>query len=178
DRTLHAVAGARDASKARGSGRLSVGGADRMTRLLLAAFCAASPSALDRVAALPPNGLSVLALSSNKDSRFLFTSASDGVLFDIDGSGVKKRVAWPADGSEIELRSIDRDGDGRITNGEELISNRNVPAASNCFEALRELALQSNGGVLRGSVSSDDPLFTQLRLWFDRNHNGVSEPTE
>src|SRR5262249_12800661 len=47
-----------------------------------------------------------------------------------------------------------------------------------CFEALRELALQSNGGVLRGSVSSDDPLFTQLRLWFDRNHNGVSEPTE
>jgi hypothetical protein len=30
----------------------------------------------------------------------------------------------------------------------------------------------------RGSVSSDDPRFARLLLWTDRNHNGVSEPSE
>jgi hypothetical protein len=31
---------------------------------------------------------------------------------------------------------------------------------------------------MRGSVSEDDPLFAQLLLWTDDNHNGVSEQSE
>ncbi len=40
------------------------------------------------------------------------------------------------------------------------------------------MAMATNGGVLRGSVSSDDPLFAQLLLWTDVNHNGISESWE
>jgi hypothetical protein len=48
----------------------------------------------------------------------------------------------------------------------------------NGFEALRLLNLESNGGIERGSVSSDDPIYARLLLWTDRNHNGISEPSE
>jgi hypothetical protein len=38
--------------------------------------------------------------------------------------------------------------------------------------------LDTNGGVERGSISEDDPLFARLLLWTDANHNGISERAE
>ena len=40
------------------------------------------------------------------------------------------------------------------------------------------MARETNGGVLRGSVSEEDPLYEKLLLWTDGNHNGISEPEE
>jgi hypothetical protein len=74
--------------------------------------------------------------------------------------------------------SLDRDGDGLITSGRELFGNHTFPESSNGFDALARTAMATNGGVKRGSVSSDDPVYAQLRLWTDRNHNGMSEPSE
>jgi hypothetical protein len=48
----------------------------------------------------------------------------------------------------------------------------------NGFVALQRLAMETNGGVKRGSVTSDDPIFSQLLLWTDSDHNGISEPWE
>lgn len=86
-------------------------------------------------------------------SSYHLTSVQDGVRFDIDG-------------------------DGRISSGRELFGNHTIPGESNGFQALARMALESNGGVARGSVSSDEPVYNRLLLWTDLNHNGASEPSE
>jgi len=122
--------------------------------------------------------LAVILLSTNPNSDYQLTSAADGVLFDVDGSGIRQRVGWTTPGSDVAILAIDLDGDGAINSGKELITPRSVRGASNCFAALQSLAMQTNGGVRLGSVTSDDPIFRRLLLWRDANHNGVSEASE
>lgn len=121
---------------------------------------------------------SPLIISTNKQSKYELTSVQDGVLFDIDADGVPEQVAWTPPDSDIAFLALDRDGDGKITSGKELFGNYTLPGASNGYIALRMTALQTNGGISRGSVSSDDPVYERLLLWTDRNHNGFSESTE
>jgi hypothetical protein len=111
-------------------------------------------------------------------SSYHFTSVQDGVRFDIDGDGAAEQVAWTRMNQEVAFLAIDLDGNGRISSGKELFGNHTIPGESNGFQALAKMALESNGGVARGSISSDDPLFDRLLLWTDRNHNGISEPSE
>jgi hypothetical protein len=112
------------------------------------------------------------------DSSYKLSSVEDGVLFDINGDGVREQIAWTARNAEIAFLALDRDGDGYITSGKELFGNFTIPGESNGFDALARMTLESNGGIKRGSVSSDDPLFARLLLWTDRNHNGISESSE
>ena len=80
--------------------------------------------------------------------------------------------------SGVAFLTLDRDGDGLITSGRELFGNHTRPESPNGFDALARTAMATNGGVKRASVSSDDPVYAQLLLWTDRNHNGSSEPSE
>jgi hypothetical protein len=100
------------------------------------------------------------------------------VLFDIDGDGIVEQIAWTAPNSNVAFLALDRNGDGFINNGKELFGNHTRVGARNGFQALSLEAAESNGGVVRGSVSSDDPVFARLLLWIDRNHNGISEAPE
>jgi hypothetical protein len=125
-----------------------------------------------------PDPNSPIIIATGTDSSYRLTAARDGVLFDIDGDGAVEWIAWTTPDAEVAFLAIDRDGDGHITNGKELFGNFTIPGASNGFEALARMARESNGGMKRGSVSSDDPRFARLLLWTDRNHNGVSEPSE
>lgn len=112
------------------------------------------------------------------NGTYRMTSAAGGVLFDIDGDGDLDQVAWTAPQSGIAFLARDSDGDGAITSGKELFGNYTVAGISNGFEALAYLAQQSNGGIVRGSVTEDDPLYGELLLWVDANHNGLSEASE
>jgi hypothetical protein len=112
------------------------------------------------------------------DSSYKLTSASDGVLFDMNGDGMREQVAWTKPNAGVAFLALDRDGDGYITSGRELFGNFTIAGESNGFDALARMTMESNGGMKRGSVSSDDPLFARLLLWTDRNHNGVSESDE
>ena len=106
------------------------------------------------------------------------TSTSDGVLFDMDANGVPCRTAWTTAGSRVAFLALDQNGDGTISNGDELIGNHRAPHTPNAFMALQALTRRSNGGIARGSISSDDPLFERLLLWTDVNHDGRSQPSE
>jgi hypothetical protein len=117
----------------------------------------------------------IIATGSSRD--YTLTSAEDGVLFDMNGDGVPRKIAWTKAGSEIAFLVRDLNGDGRITSGKELFGNFTVSGASNGFAALAELQF-AESGVRRGDITSDDPLFATLLLWTDRNHNGASEPDE
>lgn len=119
-----------------------------------------------------------ILIATDKAQSYTLTPADRGVAFDIDGDGSVDQIAWTEPDSEVAFLAFDRDGDGRITSGRELFGDHTLPGVPNGFEALRLLNLESNGGIERGSVSSDDPIYARLLLWTDRNHNGISEPSE
>lgn len=105
------------------------------------------------------------------------TSASEGVLFDIDGDGDLDPVAWTTSDAPVAFLVLDRNGNGSVDSGQELFGMA-TPAAgggryANGFDALREL--DNNGD---GRVDALDPLYGSLRLWIDANHNGQSDPGE
>ena len=122
-----------------------------------------------------PSTNCVALISTDPDSSFALTSAEDGVLFDIDADGDRDRVAWTEPSADVSFLALDRDGDGRITSGRELIGDHTMPGITNGPNALRQLATYPGTW---GSVDSENPLFAALRLWTDANHDGRSERAE
>ena len=110
-----------------------------------------------------------------------FTSASDGVLFDLDGDGQREALAWTEPGSADGFLVLDRNGNGTVDSGLELFGNFTAQPASpkpNGFLALAVFDTAAQWGNGDGVISEQDRVFNDLRLWFDANHNGRSEPQE
>jgi hypothetical protein len=117
------------------------------------------------------------------------TSAEDGVWFDLNADGTPEQVAWTHPDSDEAFLAMDRNGNGRIDDGSELFGDA-TPAtrdpesgvwvnAANGFEALKFLE-NPDYGVSRADqiLDANDAPFSQLLLWRDANHNGISEPDE
>jgi hypothetical protein len=115
---------------------------------------------------------------------FHLTSAKDGVVFDLLGDGSPLlRWAWTAVGSRNAFLALDRNDDNKIESGKELFGNFTpqsdcAAGQKNGFRALAEYDLPENGGNGDGVIDARDAVFEHLRLWIDKNHDGVSQPGE
>jgi hypothetical protein len=120
-------------------------------------------------------------LISVNDRVFDLTDPSRGVQFDVDADGSVERVSWTEGDSDEGFLVLDRSGNGLIDNGRELfgtVTPQPVCANPNGFAALALFDDPKNGGNSDGLISKEDLIFPALRIWFDTNHDGVSQPTE
>ena len=118
-----------------------------------------------------------LALSIDRDSPYRLTSIQDGVRFDIDTDGDLDHVSWTERGSDVAFLAVDRNRDGWITNGRELIGESTIPGVRSSPSVLAALA-HERGGEPAGTIDARHPFFGDVLLWTDANHNGISEPDE
>ncbi|MFH1531880.1 MAG: hypothetical protein ABIK09_14235 [Pseudomonadota bacterium] len=94
----------------------------------------------------------------------------DGVNFDLWAAGHPQAMAWvhPDDGFLI----IDRNSNGRVDDGAELFGNVDG-VHEHGFDHLA--ALDTDGDRV---LTATDEAFAELRIWQDRNSNGLSEAGE
>jgi hypothetical protein len=103
------------------------------------------------------------------------TAAAQGVQFDLNATGKTQQWGW-SDGKD-GLLTLDRNQNGVIDDGSELFGSGVQLAsgrrAADGYIAMRELDLNGDG-----LLDAKDAAFDDLRVWVDRNLDGLSAAAE
>ncbi len=110
---------------------------------------------IEGATAVEPKKQDPLVLDLNNNG-FKTSGIENGVLFDINGDGVKERVSTSIADPYL---AIDLNNNGLIDNGTELFGDQN--GSTNGFS---ELAKYDNNGD--GKIDNLDPVFNKLKLYY------------
>jgi hypothetical protein len=124
---------------------------------------------------------SPILLSFERGVRYPLVGLHDGVRFDIRADGTMPQMAWTQAGTAVGFLALDRNQNGTIDDGTELFGNHTPEGeqvAANGFEALAYYDLPRHGGNGDGWIDANDGIFSQLLVWIDLNHDGISQPDE
>jgi hypothetical protein len=91
------------------------------------------------------------------------------VLFDLDGNGTKENTGWTKANGDDAFLVIDKNNDGKINDITEMFGNRDVPG-------FKQLATYDSNKD--GLINATDTQFNLLKLWNDKNANGVVDSGE
>lgn len=112
------------------------------------------------------------------------TNLASGVTFAIGPGAQAYAVSWTEPASDDAWLVLDRNSNGTIDDGTELFGN-NTPQPEpssgqerNGYRALAVYDDPARGGNEDAEITAADAIYSVLRLWRDRNHNGISEPRE
>ncbi len=112
------------------------------------------------------------------------TSPEAGVDFDLWGNGVYEHWSWTRPESGVAWLALDRNNNGLVDNGTELFGSATpqpkppVGDVPNGFNALAAFDSKDNGGNEDGAIDEHDSIYNKLWVWFDENHDGISQPNE
>lgn len=109
---------------------------------------------------------------------FRLTSWAEGVLFAQSPAYRPSERAWTEPHSDDAWLVLDRNTDGVINDGSEMFGNKTPqpsPPAGHEANGFLALAEYDNGDEI---IDRRDRVYSGLRLWQDRNHDGVSQPIE
>jgi hypothetical protein len=135
---------------------------------------------------LCPTGKASPVILDLNGHGFDLTSAANGVMFNISGTGTPVQMGWIASGADNAFLALPG-VDGLVHNGQQLFGNftpqppcpaNDTTCAPNGFRALAVYDLPANGGNGDGIIDARDAIFSSLRQWIDANHDGVSQPEE
>jgi len=116
-----------------------------------------------------------------KDEGFHLTGEPDGVSFAMAPGATPIKISWTDAAHSNGWLALDRDGNGLIDNMAELFGNLTPQPKSsdpNGFTALEVFDDPRQGGNGNGVIDPGDAIYSSLRVWVDKNHNGISEPDE
>ncbi|UBQ55849.1 calcium-binding protein [Alysiella filiformis] len=103
------------------------------------------------------------------------TAGFSGSLFDHNKDGIRTATGWVASGDGLLVRDLN--GNGIIDNGGELFGENTLLAdgtlAQHGYAALAELDSNADG-----VVDANDAAFATLRVWQDKNQDGISQADE
>ena len=109
---------------------------------------------------------------------FDLTGLAEGVMFNITGAG-RELLGWTRENSDDAFLALDLNNNGQIDNGGELFGNfTQQPDPPRGTEANGFAALAVYDDNADGKINASDQIYSVLRLWTDRNHNGVTDPDE
>lgn len=91
------------------------------------------------------------------------------VAFDIKGTGYQSYIDWPTNTKEVAFLVLP-DQNGKVRSVNELFGDNKH---ENGFAKLESFDLNKDG-----IVDEKDQVFSRLRLWFDRNRDGIAQPKE
>ena len=115
-----------------------------------------------------------LALDLDEDGIETISDNS-GITFDFDGDGLKTGTGWVK--GDDGFLVLDRNGNSTIDSGKELFGvdtvKTNGQLASDGFDALRDL-----DGNTDGVFDAQDEQFANVRVWQDKNQDGIAQTNE
>lgn len=123
-----------------------------------------------------------LVFDLNGDGIHTTSAQESPVLFDLNGDGVPHLIGWTDPATVEGILYFDHNHNNAIDGGTELFGDAtSLPdglRARNGFEALAAYDRPEKGGDGDGVISPRDAVWGKLRLWVDRDHDGMMVRSE